>query len=255
MPLRKEDEGVVRRIEEAWAEIDMLRDTVIRLAASMMWERGAIRAWGAVALRTAEEVEEAICEVVDELQVLMASAADTAVAKPVAEARVLGMAKNSAPTESVCACLLVKLDLLGPDRVAPLDRVLESSGMVPKDHVLESAGMASKGHLLESSEMAPKGHVLESAEIALKDRVLESSEMAPEDHQQLQSLLKLGFLGKVQGYDSRDSCRSNRREVCWCWWSSALWGWKNRAPTKSELAESSRELTVEVGGAACEAQY
>ena len=70
MPPRKGDEGHARRIEEARAEIDLLRDAVLRLAASMMWERGG---------------------------------AATAVAKPVVEARPPEFAKMSASTESVCA--------------------------------------------------------------------------------------------------------------------------------------------------------
>ena len=47
----------------------MLRDVVIRLTGSMMWERGAVRAEVAPAPRTAVQVEEAGCEVVDELPV------------------------------------------------------------------------------------------------------------------------------------------------------------------------------------------
>ena len=65
MPPRKKDEGVVRWIEEAQSEIDLLRDAVIRLAASIMWDRGAVRAGGAPPPRTAEQGEEAVCEVAD----------------------------------------------------------------------------------------------------------------------------------------------------------------------------------------------
>ena len=40
----------------------------------------------------------------------------------------LGLQKHSASTESVCAeCLSVKLDFLGPERVATKDHVLEPS--------------------------------------------------------------------------------------------------------------------------------
>ena len=84
----------------------------------------------------------------------------------------------------------MKLDLLGPEQVAPKNHVLKGAEMaegsrvgVCGDHVLESAVMARKDHVLESSEMALKGDVLESAEMAPKGDVLESSEMAPKDHE------------------------------------------------------------------------
>ena len=42
VPLRKEDEGILRLIEEVRAEIGILRDAVTRLAASIMWVRGSV---------------------------------------------------------------------------------------------------------------------------------------------------------------------------------------------------------------------
>ena len=119
-------------------------------------------------------MEEAVCEAVDELSVLYGksgsfgqgagvatNAADSAVAKLVAEVWPPGMAKNRAPTESVCAVFPGELDLLGPEQVAPKDHVLESSETAPKGHVFESAEMAPKDHVLVSAEMALKGHMLE----------------------------------------------------------------------------------------------
>ena len=44
------------------------------------------------------------------------------------------------PRQNQCAqCPPVKLDLLGPEHVAPKDHLLESAEKAPKDHVLESA--------------------------------------------------------------------------------------------------------------------
>ena len=53
---------------------DLLRDAVIRVAGSMMRERDAVQAGDALAPRTAEQVEEALCEVVGELPVLSGEA-------------------------------------------------------------------------------------------------------------------------------------------------------------------------------------
>ena len=44
VPLPKDCDGIFRRIEEARAKICILRNAVIRLAASIMWERGAVQA-------------------------------------------------------------------------------------------------------------------------------------------------------------------------------------------------------------------
>ena len=42
VPLRKEDQFIVRFIAETRAEVGILRDAVIRLSASTMWERGSV---------------------------------------------------------------------------------------------------------------------------------------------------------------------------------------------------------------------
>ena len=42
MPLPKEDQDIFRFIEETRAEVGILRDAVIRLSASIMWERGSV---------------------------------------------------------------------------------------------------------------------------------------------------------------------------------------------------------------------
>ena len=42
VPLRKEDLDIFRFLEETRAEVGILRDAVIRLSASIMWERGSV---------------------------------------------------------------------------------------------------------------------------------------------------------------------------------------------------------------------
>ena len=63
VPLRKEDQDMFRFVEETRVEVGTLRNAVVRLAASMMWERGAVRAGDAPAPRTAEQVVEPVREV------------------------------------------------------------------------------------------------------------------------------------------------------------------------------------------------
>ena len=108
----------------------------------------------------------------------------------------LGLLSTVRRLNQYAQCLLVKLDFLGPERVAQKDHVLECSEMALKDRVFESSETASKGHVLESSEMAPKGYVLKS------------SEMAPKEHQQWQSLLV-----KLGGCSRQLECQNFRRQM------------------------------------------
>ena len=103
----------------------------------------------------------------------------------------------------------VKLDLIGPEHVAPKDHVLESSERTPKDHVLESADMAPKDHVLESAERTPKEHVLVSAEMTPKDHVdslplklVRSAWQAEPSYRSAQNLMP----GKCRGGTDHAAC-------------------------------------------------
>ena len=125
-----------------------------------------------------------------------------AVAKPVAEARAPGPAKNRAST--VCAVYPTEGGLSSPERVARAQpkrqqsqRLLLKLGLLDLQRTGRRQNQYSWSHpmqldLLGSEQVAPKDHVLEFVDMAPKDH-----------HQQLQNLLvKLGLLRPARAASS-----------------------------------------------------